>query len=283
MINVGIVGYGYWGPNLVRNFSETPGSRVRTICELRKDKLDKAGRRERVALLRGLDEAVLSGIAERLQLSEGAEQLIRTLKALGYKTAILSGGFTYFGHYLQQRLGIDYVHANELEIQEGRVTGNVIGRVVDGQRKAELLREIAQKEGVNLEQVIAVGDGANDLPMMQLAGLSVAYRAKPKVREYANVSIDTGGLNRLLEDPGARAMYLFPTKALAQDQLAELNRWTEKLGDEVRTFTYDGDTPQDARRAIRSRARCPATSSGSTAFRAPATTPRASDRCSAPG
>ncbi len=158
----------------------------------------------RVALLKGLDESVLSGIAARLQLSEGAEQLIRTLKALGYKTAILSGGFTYFGHYLQQRLGIDYVHANELEIEGGKVTGNVVGRVVDGQRKAELLREIAKKEGVNLEQVIAVGDGANDLPMLGIAGLGIAFRAKPLVKQNAKQAISTLGLDGILYLLGVR-------------------------------------------------------------------------------
>lgn len=158
----------------------------------------------RVALLKGLDEAVLSGIADHLKLTEGAEQLIRTLKALGYKTAILSGGFTYFGEYLQQKLGIDYVHANELEIRDGKVTGNVIGRVVDGQRKAELLREIAQKEGVNLEQVIAVGDGANDLPMLGIAGLGIAFRAKPLVKQNAKQAISTLGLDGILYLLGVR-------------------------------------------------------------------------------
>ena len=158
----------------------------------------------RVALLRGLDESVLASIAARLKLTEGAEQLIRTLKALGYKTAILSGGFTYFGNYLQQKLGIDYVHANELEIQNGKVTGNVIGPVVDGQRKAELLREIAQKEGVNLEQVIAVGDGANDLPMLGIAGLGIAFRAKPLVKQNAKQAISTLGLDGILYLLGVR-------------------------------------------------------------------------------
>lgn len=158
----------------------------------------------RVALLKGLDESVLSGIAADLKLTEGAEQLIRTLKALGYKTAILSGGFTYFGQYLQRKLGIDYVHANELEIRDGKVTGNVIGRVVDGQRKAELLREIAQKEGVNLEQVIAVGDGANDLPMLGIAGLGIAFRAKPLVKQNAKQAISTLGLDGILYLLGVR-------------------------------------------------------------------------------
>lgn len=158
----------------------------------------------RVALLKGLDESVLSGVAANLKLTEGAEQLIHTLKALGYKTAILSGGFTYFGRYLQQRLDIDYVHANELEIVDGKVTGNVIGRVVDGQRKAELLREIAQKEGVNLEQVIAVGDGANDLPMLGIAGLGIAFRAKPLVKQNAKQAISTLGLDGILYLLGVR-------------------------------------------------------------------------------
>jgi phosphoserine phosphatase len=152
----------------------------------------------RVALLKGLDESVLEGIAESLPITEGAERLVSTLKKLGYKTAILSGGFTYFGHYLQKHLGIDYVYANELAIEEGRVTGEVSGVVVDGQRKAELLREIAQREGIDMEQVIAVGDGANDLPMLSIAGLGIAFRAKPIVRENAKQSISTLGLDSIL-------------------------------------------------------------------------------------
>ena len=139
----------------------------------------------RVALLKGLNASVLADIAARLKLSEGAENLVKTLKALGYKTAILSGGFTYFGQYLQHKLGIDYVYANDLEIVDGQVTGRVVGQVVDGLRKAELLRDIAAKEGVRLEQVIAVGDGANDLPMLSIAGLGIAFRAKPLVRQNA--------------------------------------------------------------------------------------------------
>ncbi|WP_414728039.1 phosphoserine phosphatase SerB [Zhongshania aliphaticivorans] len=152
----------------------------------------------RVALLKGLDESVLEGIAASLKITEGAEKLVSTLKQLGYKTAILSGGFSYFGQYLQQKLGIDYVYANELVIRDGRVTGEVEGIVVDGQRKAELLRDIAQREGLNLEQVIAVGDGANDLPMLSIAGLGIAFRAKPIVRENAKQSISTLGLDGIL-------------------------------------------------------------------------------------
>lgn len=158
----------------------------------------------RVALLKGLDASVLESIASSLKLTEGAEHLMSTLKALGYKTAILSGGFTYFGEYLQKKLGIDYVHANALEIEGGKVTGRVVGRVVDGKRKAELLREIAASEGVNLEQVIAVGDGANDLPMLSIAGLGIAFRAKPLVRASARQAISTLGLDGILYLLGVR-------------------------------------------------------------------------------
>ncbi len=154
--------------------------------------------RRRVALLKGLDASVLESIAHELRLTEGAERLVSTLKQLGYKTAILSGGFTYFGEFLQRKLGIDYVYANELSIVDGRVTGEVTGRIVDGARKAELLQELADREGINLEQVIAVGDGANDLPMLSIAGLGIAFRAKPIVRENANQSISTLGLDGIL-------------------------------------------------------------------------------------
>lgn len=153
---------------------------------------------ERVSLLKGLNSDVLEGIAHNLPITEGAERLIYNLRALGYKTAILSGGFNYFGRYLQQRLGIDYVFANELEMENGIVTGRVVEPVVDGQRKADLLRELAQKEGIRLEQTIAVGDGANDLPMLSIAGLGIAFRAKPLVRENARHSISTLGLDGIL-------------------------------------------------------------------------------------
>ena len=152
----------------------------------------------RMALLKGLDESVLAGIAANLRLNEGAEKLISSLKKLGYKTAILSGGFNYFGRYLQSKLGIDYVYANELDIVNGKVTGEVKGTVVDGQRKAELLAMLAKQEGIELEQVIAVGDGANDLPMLNVAGLGVAFRAKPLVKASAEHSISTLGLDGIL-------------------------------------------------------------------------------------
>lgn len=152
----------------------------------------------RVALLKGMDEAVLSKVADRLRMTEGAERLILTLKGLGYRTAILSGGFTYFARNLQARLGIDYVYANELEFENGRVTGRVVGQVVDGKRKAELLLDIAARENISREQVIAVGDGANDLPMLSQAGLGVAFRAKPLVKESARHAISTLGLDAIL-------------------------------------------------------------------------------------
>jgi phosphoserine phosphatase len=152
----------------------------------------------RVALLKGLDESILEETARNLPITEGAEKLVSTLKRLGYKTAILSGGFNYFGKYLQEKLKIDYVYANELEIVDGKVTGNVTGTVVDGKRKAELLQDIARKENISLEQSIAVGDGANDLPMLSIAGLGIAFRAKPIVKKSAKQSISTLGLDGIL-------------------------------------------------------------------------------------
>jgi len=154
--------------------------------------------RRRVALLKGLDACVLESISQRLPLTEGAEELVSNLKALGFKTAILSGGFTYFAEDLQRRLGFDYVYANRLDIKDGVVTGEVVGEIVNGARKAELLREIAAREGVCLEQTIAVGDGANDLPMLSIAGLGIAFRAKPLVRQSAKQAISTLGLDGIL-------------------------------------------------------------------------------------
>jgi phosphoserine phosphatase len=176
------------------------GDQVAEITELAmQGKLDfKESFRRRMALLQGLDESVLQGIAQRLPVTEGAERLIQNLKAIGFKTAILSGGFNYFGNYLKAKLGIDYVFANELEIVDGKVTGNAIEPIVDGQRKADLLKELAAKEGIRLEQVIAVGDGANDLPMLSLAGLGIAFRAKPIVKESAKQSLSTLGLDGIL-------------------------------------------------------------------------------------
>ncbi|MCQ2119424.1 MAG: phosphoserine phosphatase SerB, partial [Bacteroidales bacterium] len=152
----------------------------------------------RVALLKGLDVSVMEDIAKNLPFNEGLERLMSILKMVGYKTAILSGGFTYFGKYLQQKFGFDYVYANELEIEDGKLTGRFVGEVVDGRRKAELLRLLCQFEGIKLEQAVAVGDGANDLPMLSLAGLGIAYHAKPKVKANAKQSISTIGLDGIL-------------------------------------------------------------------------------------
>lgn len=176
------------------------GEQVAEITErAMRGELDfRASFTERLALLKGLSENVLEDIAEQLRLTEGAEVLFAELKRLGYKTAILSGGFTYFAKRLQEKLGIDYVFANELEIVDGRLTGVAIEPIVDAQRKADLLRELAEKEGLRLEQTIAVGDGANDLPMLALAGLGVAFRAKPLVKQSAKQAISTLGLDGIL-------------------------------------------------------------------------------------
>ena len=154
--------------------------------------------RERMAKLKGLDESVLAEIAEELPLMDGVEQLMAQLKRLGYRTAILSGGFTYFARHLQQRLGFDEIHANELVIEDGKVTGEVREPIVDADRKAALLHQIAQREGIAMEQTIAVGDGANDLKMLAAAGLGIAFRAKPLVRAQARQSISTLGLDAVL-------------------------------------------------------------------------------------
>jgi phosphoserine phosphatase len=152
----------------------------------------------RVALLKGLDEAVLAEVTQNLELTEGAERVVGTLKRLGYKIGIISGGFDYFGEYLQKRLGLDYVFANVLEIENGKVTGNVTGDIIDGPKKAEILKTIARVENISLQQTIAVGDGANDLPMISIAGLGIAYHAKPFVRKNAAKSISSVGLDGLL-------------------------------------------------------------------------------------
>ncbi|MAO38831.1 MAG: phosphoserine phosphatase SerB [Pseudohongiella sp.] len=176
------------------------GEQVAEITErAMRGELDfQASFRERMALLKGLPETTLEQIAGRLQLNEGAETLISQLRRLGYKTAILSGGFQYFAEKLQRRLGIDYIYANALPIKDGLVTGEVLEPIVDGQRKADLLRELAEREGISLEQTIAVGDGANDLPMLSIAGLGVAFRAKPLVKQSAKQAISNLGLDGIL-------------------------------------------------------------------------------------
>ncbi|MBV4460636.1 phosphoserine phosphatase SerB [Pseudomonas sp. COR58] len=158
----------------------------------------RASFKERLALLKGLDVSVLDAIGASLRLTEGAETLFAELKRLGYKTAILSGGFTYFAKQLQAKLGIDYVFANELQVVDGKCTGVAVEPIVDAQRKADLLKELAHKEGLRLEQTIAVGDGANDLPMLAIAGLGVAFRAKPLVKQSAKQAISTLGLDGVL-------------------------------------------------------------------------------------
>ena len=164
---------------------------------------------ERVRLLKGLDASVLKEIAETMPITEGVDRLMSILKQCGYKIAILSGGFTYFGEYLQRRYGIDYVYANELEIgDDGKLTGNYVGEIVDGHRKAELLKLIAPVEKVNLAQTIAVGDGANDLPMISEAGLGIAFHAKPRVAASAMQSINTIGLDGVLYFLGFKDSYL---------------------------------------------------------------------------
>ena len=161
----------------------------------------------RVALLEGLDVSVMKDIAENLPMTEGIERLMKTLKTVGFKIAILSGGFTYFGEYLKRKFGIDYVYANELEVVDGKLTGKYVGDIVDGKRKAELLRLLAQIENVNIAQTIAVGDGANDIPMLNTAGLGIAFHAKPKVKANNKQSISTIGLDGILYFLGFKDSY----------------------------------------------------------------------------
>jgi phosphoserine phosphatase len=187
------------------------GDKVKAITErAMRGEIDfKESFTERVALLKGLDERVMREIAENLPITEGADRLMYVLKRYGLKIAILSGGFTYFGEYLQKRWGIDYVYANELEIdEEGKLTGNYVGEIVDGKRKAELLKLIAQVEKVDIAQTIAVGDGANDLPMLGEAGLGIAFHAKPRVVANAQQSINTIGIDGVLYFLGFKDSYL---------------------------------------------------------------------------
>lgn len=176
------------------------GEQVKSITEqAMRGEIDfRESFRKRVALLKGLDESVMQDIAEHLPMTEGVDRLMFVLKKYGYKIAILSGGFTYFGNYLKERFGLDYVYANELEIKNGKLTGNYVGEIVDGPRKAALLRQIAANEQVDIAQTIAVGDGANDLPMLATAGLGIAFHAKPKVTANAQQAINTIGLDGVL-------------------------------------------------------------------------------------
>ena len=176
------------------------GDRVAKITATTMDgKIDfKESFTQRVSLLKGLDASVLPEIARNLVLTEGAERVIQTLKKLGYKIGIISGGFDFFGEYLQNKLGVDYVFANVLEIKNGKITGNIRGDIIDGPKKAELLKTIATVENISLQQTIAVGDGANDLPMISIAGLGIAFHAKPIVKENTDQSISSVGLDGLL-------------------------------------------------------------------------------------
>lgn len=182
------------------------GEQVRAITEAAmRGEIDfSESFKKRVGLLKGLDESVMKDIAENLPITEGMTRLIRILKKSGCKIAILSGGFTYFGNYLKEKYGFDYVYANELEIVNGKLTGNYVGDIVDGKRKAELLRLLAQVEKVDMRQTVAVGDGANDLPMLGIAGLGIAFHAKPKVKENAKQSLSTVGLDGILYFLGYR-------------------------------------------------------------------------------
>lgn len=186
------------------------GDQVKAITErAMRGEIDfKESFTERVALLKGLDESVMKEIADNLPITEGVDRLMYVLKRYGYKIAILSGGFTYFGEYLKNRYGLDYVYANELEIVDGKLTGRYVGEVVDGRRKAELLKLIAQVEKVDIAQTIAVGDGANDLPMLSEAGLGIAFHAKPRVVANAKQSINTIGLDGVLYFLGFKDSYL---------------------------------------------------------------------------
>lgn len=187
------------------------GKQVRAITEsAMRGEIDfKESFTRRVALLKGLDASVMQEIADKLPITEGVERLMSVLKTCGYKIAILSGGFTFFGEYLQKRFGIDYVYANELEIgEDGKLTGKFVGEIVDGRRKADLLKLIAQMEKVNMAQTIAVGDGSNDLPMISEAGLGIAFHAKPRVAANAGQSINTIGIDGVLYFLGFKDSHL---------------------------------------------------------------------------
>ena len=176
------------------------GERVAQITEAAMNgRMDfKESLTRRVAQLEDLPETVLAEVAAELKLTDGAERVVATLKGLGYKLGIISGGFDYFGKFFQSRLGLDYVFANQLEIVGGKLTGKLKGDIIDGPKKAEILKTIAMVENISLEQTIAVGDGANDLPMLHTAGLGVAFHAKPIVRANADRAISSVGLDGLL-------------------------------------------------------------------------------------
>lgn len=191
------------------------GDKVREITErAMRGEIDfRESFKERVALLKGLDVSVMEDIANNLPITEGVDRMMTILKRVGYKTAILSGGFTYFGNYLRSRFGFDYVYANELEVENGKLTGRYTGEIVDGQRKAELLRLLCQFENIDIQQSVAVGDGANDLPMLNIAGLGIAFHAKPKVRATASQAISTVGLDGILYFLGLKDSWVEKSKS----------------------------------------------------------------------
>lgn len=157
-----------------------------------------ASLRERVALLQGLPETELAYVYDHvLQLTSGAETLIAACKQYGVKFMLVSGGFTYFTERLKAQLGLDYAYANELEIIDGKLTGKLTGRMIDAQAKADLLQQHAQELGIPMSQTLAMGDGANDIPMIQAAGFGVAFHAKPKTRAVADICINYGGLDAI--------------------------------------------------------------------------------------
>lgn len=190
---------------------------------------------QRVSLLSGLPAVHLQQVLHTIPLAEGAERLISTLKSLGYKTAILSGGFAFFGDYLQARLGIDYVHANPLEVVGGQVTGRVGAEIIDGAKKAQLLRDITKRENISLDQVVAVGDGANDLPMLNIAGMGIAFHAKPLVRQSANHAVSYLGLDSILYLIGVRDRDLATMEP--QDEVAA------RIVNTAAILSPGGDTP----------------------------------------
>ncbi len=160
--------------------------------------------RERVRLLAGLDEATVRSVAERVRLTPGARPFVRTLKRLGFRLAIVSGGFSIVIGRLQDELGLDHAHANELEVVDGRVTGRLRGPIIDRSRKAEILQQVAAVEGIPLSQTVAIGDGANDLDMLARAGLGIAFNAKPAVRQAADTAVSVPYLAAVLFVLGIR-------------------------------------------------------------------------------
>lgn len=176
------------------------GKEVSQVTELAmQGKLDFAqSLRQRVSCLKGVPDSVLQTVRDEIPLMPGISQLVETLKSRGWKIAIASGGFLYFAEYLAQRLGLDYALANDLEVDNGKLTGSVKGEIVDAQGKAECLKKLAEQYNISPQQTVAMGDGANDLVMMEAAGLGVAYHAKPVVRQQADIAIRYGGLDTLL-------------------------------------------------------------------------------------